>query len=151
MEESYNFTPIIIPLVALLIGWVIGFFDSNRRTSKKIKQAEESAAHAIEDAERKIANAQTKIASAQENAPTVDDPGLMRIKNENGYFTLDLDGNRINPTALNAIQRKRLIEMLNIIRPWLEGKPAPVPAPGSQHGPRRRNRLLPRRNLFLHR
>jgi hypothetical protein len=25
-------------------------------------------------------------------------------------------------------QRKRLIEMLNVIRPWLEGKPAPAPA-----------------------
>ena len=59
----------------------------------------------------------------------VDDPGLMRIKNENGYLTLDLDGVRADPMNLTADQRKRLIEMLTVIRPWLEGRAAPVSAP----------------------
>ena len=63
----------------------------------------------------------------------VDDPGLMRIKNENGYLTLDLDGVRADTSSLTADQRKRLIEMLTLIRPWLEGRaalaPAPMPAP----------------------
>jgi len=59
----------------------------------------------------------------------VDDPGLLRIKNENGTMTLDLDGQRVQATALTPDQRKRLIEMLNIMRPWLEGKPASVPNP----------------------
>ena len=59
----------------------------------------------------------------------VDDPGLMRIKNENGYLTLDLDGVRADTASLTADQRKRLIEMLTLIRPWLEGRPAPAPAP----------------------
>jgi hypothetical protein len=59
----------------------------------------------------------------------VDDPGLMRIKSENGYLTLDLDGVRADTTALTADQRKRLIEMLTLIRPWLEGRAAPAPAP----------------------
>ena len=59
----------------------------------------------------------------------VDDPGLLRIKNENGKMALDLDGQRVQATDLNPDQRKRLIEMLNIMRPWLEGKPASVPAP----------------------
>jgi hypothetical protein len=58
----------------------------------------------------------------------VDDPGLLRIKNENGYLTLDLDGVRADPAALTADQRKRLIEMLTVIRPWLEGRAAPAPA-----------------------
>jgi len=65
----------------------------------------------------------------------VDDPGLLRIKNENGVMTLDLDGKRVNSTALNTEQRKRLIEMLNVMRPWLEGKPASVPAPTSPPPP----------------
>src|SRR4030095_1183551 len=59
----------------------------------------------------------------------VDDPGLMRIKNEHGTLTLDLDGVRADTAALTADQRKRLIEMLTVIRPWLEGRPAPAPAP----------------------
>jgi hypothetical protein len=52
----------------------------------------------------------------------------MRIKNENGFLALDLDGTRADTSALTVDQRKRLIEMLNVIRPWLEGKPAPAPA-----------------------
>ena len=59
----------------------------------------------------------------------VDDPGLMRIKNDNGYLTLDLDGVRADTASLTAEQRKRLIEMLTLIRPWLEGRAAPAPAP----------------------
>ncbi|RPJ23803.1 MAG: hypothetical protein EHM33_19825 [Chloroflexi bacterium] len=70
---------------------------------------------------------------------TTDDPGLLRIKNEGGSFTLDLDGARVNPISLLPDQRKRLIEILNILRPWLEGKPAPSattsPPPSSRLAP----------------
>jgi hypothetical protein len=133
MDEGLNLTPILIPLLALLVGWAIGFFDSNLRTSKKIKQAEDSAKAAIEAAERKAA----QIQAATPNAPASDgDPGLMRIKNENGRLTLDLDGVRMNTSALTAEQRKRLIDMLTAIRPWLEGKPAsPPPAIPPQPAP----------------
>jgi hypothetical protein len=127
MEEGWNFTPILVPLIALLIGWAIGFFDSNRRTAKKIKQAEDTAAIKMRDAENMIAGAQAKLAEASIAPYSVDDPGLMRIKNENGNLTLDLDGTHVNPTALTAEQRKRLIEMLTAIRPWLEGRPAIAP------------------------
>jgi hypothetical protein len=57
----------------------------------------------------------------------VDDPGILRIKNESGYLALDLDGTRVDTKALTTDQRKRLIEMLNLMRPWLEGKPVAVP------------------------
>lgn len=127
MDEGFNLAPVLIPLLALLVGWAIGFFDSNLRASKKIKQAEDSAKAAIEAAERKAAS----------NAPASDgDPGLMRIRNENGRLTLDLDGVRMNTSALTVEQRKRLIDMLTAIRPWLEGKPAsPPPAVPAQPAP----------------
>lgn len=140
MDEGFNLAPILIPLLALLVGWAIGFFDSNLRTSKKIKQAEDSAKAAIEAAERKAA--QTQAAS---NPPASNgDPGLMRIGNENGRLTLDLDGVRMNTSALTANQRKRLIDMLTAIRPWLEGKPAsPPPAIPSQPAPVMEPRSFP--------
>jgi hypothetical protein len=128
MEESWNFTPVVIPLVALLIGWVIGFFDSNRRTEKKIRQAEQSAKTAIQSAEDRLAQTIAQKAESPTLPYAVDDPGLMRIKNENGILTLDLDGERMIPNALTAEQRRRLVEMLSAIRPWLEGKPAIAPA-----------------------
>jgi hypothetical protein len=63
---------------------------------------------------------------------TVDDPGLLRIKNQNGALTLDLDGTRVNPISLLPEQRKRLIDLLNTMRPWLEGKPVSGPATTAQ-------------------
>jgi len=127
MFDGLNLSPILIPLVALLVGWAIGFFDSNLRTSKKIKQAEESAQVAIKDAQDQIAEAQARLASVPETPTVADNPGLMRIKNENGILTLELDGTRVNTSSITADQRKRLVEMLNAMRPWLEGKPAPAP------------------------
>lgn len=127
MEEGWNLSPILIPLLALLAGWAIGFFDSNLRTSKKIKQAEDSARTAIQAAEKRFADERAKLVS---ETPSVhDDPGLMRVKNENGTLTLDLDGARVNTSAITAGQRKRLIEVLGAMRPWLEGKPASTPPP----------------------
>jgi len=127
-EEGWNFAPVVIPLVALLIGWVLGFFDSNNRTKKKIKQAEDSAEVAIKKAEDKVAELKAKIADSPTTPYSMDDPGLMRVKNENGRLTLELDGEQMIPNALTTEQRKRLIEMLNAMRPWLDGKPAITPA-----------------------
>jgi hypothetical protein len=131
MEEGSFFTPqlglIIGGIVGMIIGWVIGFFDSNRNASKKIKQAEASAQIALQEARDKIAQAEAQMTSVAATPLTVDDPGLLRIKNENGALTLDIDGARVNPIALYPEQRKRLIEMLNVMRPWLENKPVPVP------------------------
>ena len=129
MEEGWNLTPILIPLLALLAGWAIGFFDSNLRTSKKIKQAEDSAQAAIKAAEGRLAQEQARLASTVENPVIVDDPGLLRLKNENGSLTLDLDGARVNASSLTTDQRKRLIELLTAVRPWLEGKTASTPPP----------------------
>ena len=109
-----------------LLGWIvavivyfIGIYEG-RNQGRKMRKAEEAQ-------EKK----ETPPAPIKQAAPTtikVDDPGLMRIKNENGFLTLDLDGSRVNTSALSADQRKRLIEMLSLMRPWLEGKPAPAPA-----------------------
>lgn len=139
MEDGWSFTPILIPLLALLAGWAIGFFDSNLRTSKKIKQAEDSARAAIQAAEKRLADEREKLAAAAETPVTRDDPGVMRIKNENGMLTLDLDGARVDTSAITTVQRKRLVEVLGAMRPWLEGKPAsttpPPPAPAPVSAP----------------
>ena len=66
---------------------------------------------------------------------TVDDPGLLRIRNDNGNLTLDLDGARVDPSTLSADHRKRLVELLTVIRPWLEGRAAPVAAPSMTSPP----------------
>ena len=103
----------IIWLVIATSVYLIGIWEGRGKGYKQ-RQAEE---------EMQMKN--IPPAPAQPVTVKVDDPGLMRIKNENGFTTLDLDGARVNTSALTVDQRKRLIEMLNVIRPWLEGKSAP--------------------------
>jgi hypothetical protein len=97
-------------IAGLIFVYVFGLYEGRNQGYKKRK--------AEEGQEKK-----DQPAPAPETV-TVDDPGLLRIKNENGSFALDLDGVRVNPLSLSPDQRKRLIEMLSIVRPWLEGKPA---------------------------
>lgn len=75
------------------------------------------------------------------SAPVIkDDPGLLRLKSENNQLRLDMDGQRVDTSVpLAPAQRKRLIDLLTLIRPFLEGgqpaqaapKPAPVSPPVS--------------------
>lgn len=145
-----EFTPtpifyIIIGLVAgLLVGWGIGFFDSNSRTAKKIDAAEAKADNAAREAERKIAAAAQAKATTTTSGP--DNPGLLRIKtDDNGRYIVEMDGGRI-PDVLSPEKKKRLIELITVFRPWLEGGPPaqadsqastavqtpPISAPGQQ-------------------
>ena len=113
--EGFNWS-ILGWIAGLIFVYVFGIFEGRSQGRKK-RIAEEE----LEKQEKKPVPTPAPV--------KVDDPGLLRIKNENGVMTLDLDGERVNSTALNAEQRKRLIEMLNVMRPWLEGKPASVPVP----------------------
>ncbi len=125
-----TFTPqlgmILIGMACLLIGWGIGFLDSNKRTEKKVQAAEANAEIAIKDAENKIAAANQKLAQTAQ-VTVQDDAGLLRLKNNSGYLTLEIDGAPIN-NALEPDGKKRLIELLTIIRPYLEGNPPPQAA-----------------------
>jgi hypothetical protein len=108
----------LIWIAIVIFVYIFGLFEG-RTQGKKLRKAEELQ-------ERKE-NPPVPAIPAKPVTVEIDDPGLMRIKNENGFLTLDLDGTRVDTSALSVDQRKRLIEMLTLIRPWLEGKPAPAP------------------------
>jgi len=109
-------------IVGMAIGWVIGFIDSNNRTSKKIEAAEARAERAISEAEQ-------KIAAGSEVVNVMDDPGLLRLKHRDGVPFLEMDGMSLNVKSVSQEQKKRLIELLTYIRPWVEsGPPAQIAA-----------------------
>lgn len=123
--EGFNWS-ILGWIAGLLFVYIFGLFEGRGQGYKRRK---------AEEAEEKKDVPEPKPVTVK-----VDDPGLLRIKNENGSLTLDLDGSRVDTTALNGDQRKRLIEMLSLVRPWLEGKPvsapaAPPPPPPAQPKP----------------
>ncbi|HEX2989875.1 MAG TPA: hypothetical protein VHO49_04310 [Anaerolineales bacterium] len=102
-----------IALIAMFFGYGFGLFEGRSQGYKK-RQKEEAANKAETPAPEPV-------------TVKVDDPGMLRIKNEGGYLALDLDGARVDTSALTADERKRLIEMLGLMRPWLEGKHVPAP------------------------
>jgi hypothetical protein len=116
-EPTPLFYIIIGAMIGMVIGWVIGFFDSNSRTAKKIEAAEANAEIKAKEAEKKIAEAGQIIQSSQ---PLQDDPGLLRLKKDDGRFTLEMDGTPV-PGDPSPDRKKRLIELVTVMRPWLEG------------------------------
>jgi hypothetical protein len=103
-------SPTIWWILGLLFVYLFGLFEGRGQGYKRRQKEDEQEAK------------EKPFAPIKPATVSVDDPGVMRIKNEQGVLTLDLDGARVNPTAINSDQRKRLIEILNVIRPWLEGK-----------------------------
>jgi len=99
-------------IAGLVFVYVFGLFEGRGQGYKRRKAEEE-----------KEQKGQPPPAAHPETI-SVDDPGLLRIKDENGSFVLDLDGKRLDPLSLSSSQRKRLIDMLNIMRPWLDARAA---------------------------
>ena len=124
MVEITYLAIIGIAIAAMFFGYAFGLFEGRNQGYKKRKK-EEATEKANEPAPLPPPPAPEPVTIK------VNDPGLLRIKNDSGYLTLDLDGARVDTTALTVEQRRRLIEMLNLMRPWLEGKPVAAPtAPG---------------------
>lgn len=111
-------------IAGLIFVYAFGLFEGRSQGYKKRKaeEAQEKKEHPA------------PAATAPETI-TVDDPGLLRIKDENGSYVLDLDGRRVKPALLSPDQRRRLIDLLNIMRPWLEGRSEPAAAPASSARP----------------
>lgn len=105
-------------IAGLIFVYIFGLYEGRGQGYKKRKAEEEQ-----EKKDKPAPAPETRVETVK-----VDDPGLLRIKNESGSLALDLDGARVNPLSLSADQRKRLIDMLNIMRPWLEGRPASAPS-----------------------
>jgi hypothetical protein len=114
-------------IAGLVFVYLFGLFEGRGQGYKRRKAEEEQEM-------KEQPSPPPSTPSARPETITVDDPGLLRVKNENGSFVLDLDGQRVNPISLSSDQRRRLIDMLNIMRPWLEGRAAPdtASAPASK-------------------
>ncbi len=123
-------------IAVFFVGGIIGYIDSNSRTSKKVEAAENKAQVAIKDAEMKVAAAQAQTQSkvqeqvqpANITTVTIDDPGLLRIKNVNGASMVEVDGVPLNARSITPDNKKRLIELITILRPFLESGANPQPA-----------------------
>jgi hypothetical protein len=108
---------IILIIVAAAAGYFIGIFDS-RLTMAAQKKLEETSKPAEETPkEQNIAGEHTVL------KVTVD-PAIK--------WHLELDGARLeDPNTMNAEQRQRMVNVVVQMRPWIDGKPAPVAVPAT--------------------
>lgn len=120
---------IVLWIVGLLIfgvGALLGYFNMNIEARKKLEAMETNAEILCAEAERKLADAEHKlqeVQSLQSQLPgAVVDPGLLRIKSDK---TVELDGMALTPASFSAEKKKRLIELISTLRPFLD---APVQA-----------------------
>ncbi|RJP51932.1 MAG: hypothetical protein C4583_07665 [Anaerolineaceae bacterium] len=134
--------PIIAGLIALIVGWAIGFFDSKMRADKKIRQAEERSELAIQQAKgeaERAALATQAARAAAEAKPTLPGTTLLRLWLDSSERpALDLDGQHVETNPISETDRKRLLALLTVMRPWIEGRstaPAPSPTPSSAPAP----------------
>ncbi len=128
-EITEGLLRILIGLVALLLGWVIGFFDSRRNADKKIRQVEEKAARAIQQAQAEAERLlQMKRVAPPASSPKTGKTLLRLWLDEHHQPHLELDEQAVEVDPLAEPHRKRLLTLLALMRPWLEGRPA-APTP----------------------
>lgn len=132
---------LVIALIGVFfVGALIGYFDSNNRSERKIREAQEKAEAAVHQAKGEAERAAARVAKAEQMAASIQSvPGktLMRLwLNEKDVPAIDLDGQTVDTSQFSEHDRKRLIVLLNVMRPWIEGKPAAAaPPPPSAAAP----------------
>ncbi len=128
-----NFATVTIPTLMLwglgflvfLIGGLLGYFNMAIDARKKADSADLKVENAREEARRKFAEAEKILKEAQalkDQAPqAAGKPALLKLINdENFRAQIEMDGKPL-VAPLTPERRKRLLELINQFRPWIEG------------------------------
>jgi hypothetical protein len=113
------FALIGISLALMFFGYFFGLFEGRGQGYKTRKK---------EEAEGKVV-IQTPFPFPNPPAPIVDHSLLKLSLDDNNQPRLDLDGQRVETSQLTPEQRKRLIDLMVTMRPWVEGKPMATSQP----------------------
>ena len=115
------FGVILIALASMFFGYFFGLFEGRGQGEKKARAAAGGDHH--------------KDESQPAQVIVRDDPGLLRLKDENGQIRVQLDGAPLTSEAVTPEQRRRLIELITRVRPWVEGRTAAPAASAAQPVP----------------
>lgn len=108
-------------LAVLFFGYFFGLFEGRDQGFKK------GQAEAKPDETTEIPVNAQPASEASPTTPRSEFPGLLRLREADGRLGLELDGAELNAESLTVSQRKRLIEVVARLRPWIE-PPAAAPA-----------------------
>jgi len=137
MELNFAMTTIptillwVLGLVVFIIGALLGYVNMNIDARKKIDAMETKAEIMRTEAERKLADAEKKLEEAhllRANTPGgVDVESLLRLKREDNKVVAEMEGKTLSG-ALSPNEKKRLIELISYLRPFIEGGQIQQPA-----------------------
>jgi len=139
MVEGLNFAMTTIPtillwvigLVVFGIGALLGYVNMNIDARKKIDAMETNAEIMRTEAERKLADAEKKLEEAQllrsQTPGVADSESLLRLKKENNRIVVEMDGKQLSG-ALSPDEKKRMLELVSNVRPFIEGAQTQQPA-----------------------
>ncbi len=113
-----------IGLVVFVIGALLGYMNMNIDARKKIEAMETKAEIMRAEAEKKLEQVQLL---KEQNPGLLGDDSLLRLRKENNRVQVEMDGNLLT-TSISAEEKKRLLEYLSYIRPFIEsGQPVAQP------------------------
>lgn len=121
MVEGINFAMTTVPtillwvigLVVFGVGAFLGYVNMNIDARKKIEAAENNAQIIRTEAERKLEEAK-KLGG-------VETSSVLRIKNDTVGMVVEMDG-KVLSAPLSAEGKKRLLELISIFRPFIDGQ-----------------------------
>jgi len=114
---SWNLTSVLLLVGAFLLGYGIGLGEMYWRQSRKISRLQE-------ELQKKETALNVDI------APPIPASALRLWFDAAQTVNLELDGARLDaPGQITPAQRRRLIDLLNRLRPWVEGQPRPAAPP----------------------
>lgn len=119
---------VIVMIVVFFLGALLGFYSFSSETKQKLRDAELKAEVAVRQAKMEADRAAAEARAAQPAAP--QGKNLLRLwLDESQRPRLEIDGQTAEATPISETNRKRLIMLLNILRPWVETKPSATPPP----------------------
>jgi hypothetical protein len=108
-----------IALAVMFFGYFFGLFEGRGQGYKK-RQKEEAE-------DKKQHHLVEPLPPASPSAPSDEIPVLGVSMAPDGELRLNMDGQRVEISAMDAEQRKRLIAILTQMRPWLEAPKSATP------------------------
>jgi hypothetical protein len=125
---------IVVGIIALFAGYGFGWVEWGR----KLKNLEEEhrSQEALKGRTENLVPPPPVAALPVQPA----DPFLLSLREVDGRLSIELEGRILNADTISTDQRKRLIEVVTRLRPWLEGRaasvtPVSIPDPGPLPSP----------------
>lgn len=118
-----------ISLATMFFGYFFGLFEGRGQGYKKRKKEEASEPTLRPVAQAPLPPASPPVEAAPRTMPPAEKPLLALTMDARQQTCLEMDGQRIDTSQLSLEERKRLIELMVMMRPWIDSSPVQKPKP----------------------